>query len=251
LSIPKGFDLFQIGEVLQRANICLQDIFVRRAKDPLLARSLGIEGETLEGYLYPDQYKFPSMFGEENVILLMVDRFKTIYTQLARRAEQLGLTPREVVILASMIEKETDDEQDRRLISAVFHNRLRKGMPLQSDPTAIYGVKKTSAAITKNDLLRKSPYNTYLITGLPKGPIANPGLECLQAALYPAPVDYLFFVSKQDGTHHFSDTFEDHNRAVARYQRKAKRKIEDAAGALSARSNPICLPRRSDEGSLP
>jgi UPF0755 protein len=137
----------------------------------------------------------------------------------------MGLSQRDVVILASMIEREARDDQERRLISAVFHNRLNRGMALQSDPTAIYGLKerRASARIGREDLQRRTPYNTYLISGLPKGPIANPGFKSLQAALYPADVNYLYFVSKNDGTHYFSSTLNEHNWAVAKYQRKSKK----------------------------
>jgi UPF0755 protein len=153
----------------------------------------------------------------------MAARFKTVYASLAKRAEKLGLSRLDVVILASMIEKEARDDQERRLISAVFHNRLNRGMALQSDPTAIYGVREKRISITREDLQRKTPYNTYIISGLPKGPIANPGIKSLQAVLFPADVGYLYFVSKNDGTHYFSSTLEEHNRAVARYQRRAKK----------------------------
>ena len=125
-----------------------------------------------------------------------------------------------------MIEKEAMDDQERRLIAAVFHNRLNRGMALQSDPTAVYGVKERNASdgkITRNDLLRRTPYNTYTISGLPKGPIANQGLKSLQSVLYPANVSYLYFVSKNDGTHYFSSTLQEHNWAVAYYQRRAKK----------------------------
>jgi len=226
ITIPEGFTLFQIGEVLEQAKVCRKNIFLEKTKDLDLIAGLDLEEGSLEGYLFPDTYNFPKGFGEEQVIRQMVARFKSVYATLAPRAEQLGLSRREVVILASMIEKEAADDQERRLISAVFHNRLQRGMALQSDPTAVYDLrsKKTeSKRITKRDLQRKSPYNTYHIMGLPKGPIANPGLKSLQAVLYPAEVNYLYFVSKNDRTHHFSSTLEEHNRAVNKYQRRLKK----------------------------
>ena len=226
VTIPEGYNIYQIGEILEQAKVCSKKIFLEKAKDPLLVASLGMEGDGLEGYLFPDTYNFPKGFGEEQVIRQMVARFKTVYGSLAKRAERMGLSQRDVVILASMIEKEAMDDQERRLIAAVFHNRLNRGMALQSDPTAIYGVKERNnvdGKITRDDLLRKTPYNTYIISGLPKGPIANPGFKSLQAVLYPADVNYLYFVSKNDGTHYFSSTLREHNWAVAYYQRRAKK----------------------------
>jgi len=226
ITIPEGFNVFQIAEVLEQAKVCGKKFFLEKARDGVFISSLGLEGESLEGYLFPDTYNFPKGFGEEQVIHQMISRFKTVYASLATRAEHLGLNRKEVVILASMIEKEAKDDQERRLISAVFHNRLHRGMALQSDPTAVYGVKRGKAArerITKQDLQRRTPYNTYHVSGLPKGPIANPGLKSLQAVLYPADANYLYFVSKNDGTHYFSRTLEEHNRAVNKYQRRSKK----------------------------
>jgi UPF0755 protein len=226
ITIPEGYNLFQIGEVLEQAKVSTKKIFLEKTRDHNFIVSLGLDGESLEGYLFPDTYNFPKGFGEEQVILQMVARFKAVYASLDKRAEQLGLSQKDVVILASMIEKEAVDDQERRLISAVFHNRLHRGMALQSDPTAVYGLRTRKVGnerITRQDLLRKSPYNTYHIMGLPKGPIANPGLKSLQAVLYPADVNYLYFVSKNDRTHHFSSTLQEHNRAVGKYQRRVKK----------------------------
>jgi UPF0755 protein len=222
ITIPEGYNLYQVGEVLAQAKVCRKEAFLEKAKDPKLIASLDVEGESLEGYLFPDTYNFPKGYGEEAIIRQMVGRFKAVYAPLARRAEKMGLSQREVVILASMIEKEAMDDQDRRMISAVFHNRLQRGMALQSDPTAVYGVKASNQRITRGDLLRRTPYNTYQLIGLPKGPIANPGLQSLEAVLYPAEGDYLYFVAKHDGTHYFSSTLAEHNRAVAKYQRRGK-----------------------------
>ena len=139
------------------------------------------------------------------------------------RAGELKLTERQVLILASIIEKETGQEDERFLISAVFHNRLRKNWPLQSDPTVIYDIPDFDGNLTRKHLARQTPFNTYVHPELPPGPIANPGLKSIIAALNPAPVKYLFFVSKNDGTHQFSVTLEEHNKAVAHYQRRGSR----------------------------
>jgi len=145
ITIPEGFTLQQIGEILHQAGVCAKNIFGEKVRDPHLIVSLGLDGDSLEGYLFPDTYNLPKGMGEEWVIRQMVARFKTIFTSLSKRAEQLGLSRKEVVILASMIEKEAADDQERRLISAVFHNRLQRGMALQSDPTAVYVLNKGKA----------------------------------------------------------------------------------------------------------
>jgi UPF0755 protein len=162
--------------------------------------------------------------GEDAILREMVSRFNDVYSDTYRkRADELGLSQTEVITLASIIEKETSDPSERYVIGAVFHNRLKKGIPLQSDPTVIYGIKNFNGNLTKEDLQAESPYNTYLLKGLPPQPIANPGEESIKAALYPSPDRYLYFVSKNNGTHHFSTTLEGHNRAVDTYQRKIRK----------------------------
>jgi len=162
--------------------------------------------------------------GEEAILQEMVARFKYVYSDTYRkRADELGLSQTEVITLASIIEKETSDPSERYVIGAVFHNRLKKGIPLQSDPTVIYGIKDFNGNLTKADLQAESPYNTYLLKGLPPQPIANPGEESIKAALYPSSDRYIYFVSKNNGTHHFSTPLEGHNRAVDTYQRKRRR----------------------------
>lgn len=242
ITIPEGFNLFQIGEVLEKAGVSSQRRFLDRAQDPLLIAALGLDGASLEGYLFPDTYNFPRGYGEEPVIRQMVSRFQAVYAPLEKKAQEMGLSRKDVVILASMIEKEAMDDQERRLISAVFHNRLQRGMALQSDPTAVYGVKREKSRgdnrISRQDLLKKTPYNTYQIVGLPKGPIANPGVKSLQAVLNPAEVNYLYFVSRNDRTHYFSSTLEEHNRAVDRYQRRLKKSGNPDSGREGKNPQP-------------
>jgi len=242
ITIPEGFNLFQIGEVLEKAGVSSQRRFLERAQDPLLIAALGLDGASLEGYLFPDTYNFPRGYGEEPVIRQMVSRFQAVYAPLEKKAQEMGLSRKDVVILASMIEKEAMDDQERRLISAVFHNRLQRGMALQSDPTAVYGVKREKSRgdnrISRQDLLKKTPYNTYQIVGLPKGPIANPGVKSLQAVLNPAEVNYLYFVSRNDRTHYFSSTLEEHNRAVDRYQRRLKKSGNPDSGREGKNPQP-------------
>ncbi|OGQ34724.1 MAG: hypothetical protein A3A72_07470 [Deltaproteobacteria bacterium RIFCSPLOWO2_01_FULL_38_9] len=151
----------------------------------------------------------------------MVFKFFENYSEDIRfQAQKFNFSQHQIVTLASLIEKETAVPEERRLISAVFHNRLRQGMKLQSDPTVIYGIKNFTGNLTKKDLLTPTPYNTYTHLGLPFGPIANPSRASLEAAVNPAPVDYLFFVSKNDGSHFFSNNYRDHVNAVNRYQKK-------------------------------
>jgi UPF0755 protein len=136
----------------------------------------------------------------------------------------MGMTLQEVLTLASVVEKETGLASERPLVSGVFHNRLRKNIPLQSDPTVIYALEYFDGNIRKADLSVNSPYNTYRVRGLPPGPIANPGLAAIQAALYPTPSDFVYFVSRNDGSHQFSVTLAEHNRAVDQYQRRPRGK---------------------------
>lgn len=155
---------------------------------------------------------------EAALIRAMTAQFhKVCDGQLADAARRIGMTPFQVVTLASLIEKEAVVATDRPLISSVFHNRLAKGMRLQSDPTAVYGVRAFASAVTKQDIERQTPYNTYLIAGLPPGPIGNPSKGAIEAALNPVRTRYLYFVSKKDGTHHFSTSLDEHNAAVATY----------------------------------
>lgn len=219
LTIPEGYSIKQIAEVLEKNNLCSKDEFIEKAFDMEMVESLNINGESLEGYLFPETYFFSKNPSPENIINAMANRFFSIYTdQLQKRAEEINFTDHEIITLASIIEKETGAAKERKLISSVFHNRLKKRMKLETDPTVIYGIKNFNGNITKKDLRKKTPYNTYIIRGLPPGPIANPGIESIKAALYPAKTEFLFFVSKKDGTHYFSRTLREHNKAVRKYQ---------------------------------
>ena len=219
VTIPEGVTLHQIGEILYAAGQVDAARFAAVVGDPALIEENG--GAPLEGYLFPTTYTFPKGVAPIEIVRRMLAQFQTVYDDaFRRRAEAIGFTRHEVVTLASMIEKETMQPSERALVSAVFHNRLKKGMRLQSDPTVIFGLPHFDGNLTRADLEAPTPYNTYLIDGLPQGPIGNPGRESLQAALYPADVDYLFFVARGDGTHAFSRTLTEHNNAVAVYQRR-------------------------------
>lgn len=225
VTIPEGYTINQIADVLAEHQITDQVGFVRLAKDKSFTKTLGISAESLEGYLYPDTYRFARSTDENDVIKAMVGQFEQVMTEeWQARAKDLHLTVHEVVTLASVIEKETGTGDERPQISSVFHNRLKKRIPLQSDPTVIYGLPNFDGNLRKKDLSHPTPYNTYRWAGLPPGPIANPGAESIRAALYPAPSSYLYFVSKNDGTHQFSTTLVEHNKAVEKYQKRPYRR---------------------------
>ncbi len=223
VTIPEGYTLSQIADLLEDLNLVQKKGFLQKASSHVFINSLGLSelaGPTLEGYLFPDTYHVFREMEPEEVIQMMVHQFKKVFgPDMLHRASELGVSQREVVILASIIEKETSLSEEKPLISAVLYNRLRRNMPLQSDPTVIYGIKNFDGNLTKEHLLKQTPYNTYLIAGLPSTPICNPGKESLLAALYPASVPYLYFVSKNDGSHYFSSEIEEHNRAVWKYQK--------------------------------
>ena len=231
VTIPEGYTLSQIAQLLEDSNIVDKRGFGQKASSPAFISSLDLSylvkggaGSTLEGYLFPETYHLIRDMDPEEVIQIMVHQFKKVFdSELALRASQLGIPQRDVVILASIIEKETPLSEEKPLISAVFHNRLKKKIPLQSDPTVIYGIKNFDGNLTKEHLLKPTPYNTYLMNGLPPTPICNPGKDSLLAALYPAPVPYLYFVSKNDGSHYFSSDIEEHQRAVWKYQKFPKK----------------------------
>jgi UPF0755 protein len=230
VTIPEGFSAQEIGRLLAGERLVEPDRFATLTTDEALAARLRVQAGSLEGYLFPDTYRLTRGMGEEETLRIMVSRFwQAIPRDFADRAARVGLDLHGAVTLASLVEKEARLDHERRLVSAVFHNRLRRGMPLQSDPTAIYMVERPRRRITTQDLQRKSPYNTYLVTGLPPGPIANPGLASMEAAVNPAPVPYLYFVAKNDGSHQFSRTLEQHQRAVRLYQGSGRVKTEQAS----------------------
>ena len=227
LTIPEGYNLYQIAELVDRANLGTKNDFIKTATDTARVRKNGLEGETFEGYLFPDTYFFPKEVTIEKIISAMVRRFWSVFVpEWQARAKELGLTVHQVVTLASIIEKETGASFERPIISSVFHNRLKKKMRLESDPTVIYGIKNFDGNLTRKHLSTRTSYNTYKIRGLPIGPIANPGSASLEAALYPDNTQYIYFVSRKDSTHQFSTNLKQHNRAVHKYQLSRRRKNE-------------------------
>ncbi len=220
--IPEGLAVHQIAERLGEAGLVCPSVFESEARNGALVDALGLAPLGAEGYLFPATYRFPPNASVRDILGAMLERFYEVLTpQVEERMFELGLTPRKLVTMASMIEKEAKAPGERKLIASVFYNRLRLDMPLQSDPTAEYSLEgeKQPAALA---VRTPSIFNTYDFTGLPPGPIANPGLSSIEAALYPAHTDYLYFVARNDGTHIFSRTYEEHLRAIAKLKREAR-----------------------------
>jgi UPF0755 protein len=219
VTFPEGYTIEQIADVLDKSGLVEKANFISLAHNPAVLKQYNIAGPSLEGYLYPDTYYLPRGIPSSAAIDTMVNRFRQLTGPLEKRAEVVGMTMEGVIILASIVEKETGLAEERPMIASVFLNRLKQGMRLESDPTVIYGIKGFSGNLTRKDLKEPTPYNTYVIQGLPIGPIANPGLEAIKAVLFPEETDYLYFVSKNDGSHQFSKTLAEHNKAVRLYQK--------------------------------
>lgn len=219
-AFPEGYSIYQAAELLEQKGYFSKDDFLRVCSDPAVLKRLNIQAVSPEGYLYPATYNLSREGGVEQLLVQMAGQFEKTYADIAGTAGQSWQKRHEIVTLASMIEKEAVSPEEKPLISSVFHNRLRIGMPLQSDPTAVYGERAFSGKVTKADIQRQSAYNTYLIKGLPPGPIGNPGAESLRAALQPASTHFLYFVARKDGTHQFSRSLEEHNQAVQRFLKR-------------------------------
>jgi len=219
VTIPEGLTVHQIAERLAATGLVCQPEFEDAAHAGALIKALGLMPLGAEGYLFPATYKFSPRAKLNDVLGAMLMRFFQVLTPQAEdRMFQLGLTPRELVTMASIVEKEARIAGERSLIASVFYNRIRLGMPLQSDPTAEYsfeGESESAAAAVRVP----STFNTYSFAGLPPGPIANPGQRSIEAALYPAKSDYLYFVARDDGTHVFSKSYEEHQKAIAMLRR--------------------------------
>ena len=225
LTIPEGFSLRDIAARVETLGVGPAAEFLRIAKDPEFIAAQGLPGNpevpSLEGFAFPETYYLHRGFPMERLLTSMVGQFKRQAQPLVEEnAKKVRLTPYEVMVLASIIEKETGLAEERRLISAVFHNRLKAGMRLMSDPTVIYGIETFDGNLTRTHLRTSTLYNTYKIFGLPPTPIANPGVASVVAALNPAKVSYLYFVAKGDGSHVFSKDLKTHNRAVWKYQKR-------------------------------
>ncbi|MEN6490305.1 MAG: endolytic transglycosylase MltG [Smithella sp.] len=225
VTIPEDLSVKEIAARLKEYKLINEKQFFELAEDKEFLRSVGINAASVEGYLFPETYYFDRSMSTRQIMRIMVNQFwKKVTPAMLDRAGKLGFSVQEYVTLASIIGKESGNYAEKPLISAVFHNRLKRKMRLQSDPTAVYDLEKFEGAVKRSHLQRNSPYNTYVISGLPPGPIGNPWLDSLKAALYPAGINYLYFVSQGDGSHFFSSSLEIHNQASIRYWESKKKK---------------------------
>ncbi|HHU33151.1 MAG: endolytic transglycosylase MltG [Zhaonellaceae bacterium] len=221
-TIPEGYTIEQIAERLSKNGLVNKEKFLSLTNSPQFElpflEGVKNEGYLLEGYLFPDTYQVAEEMDEADIIRMMLNRFTEVYDEPKRdKAKKMGLTDHELITIASMIEKEAKYDQDRALIASVIYNRLQIGMPLQIDATIQFALETHKAKLKYKDLEVESPYNTYKILGLPPGPIGAPGKASIVAALYPKETDFLYYLAKQDGTHVFSRTLEEHNAAKQKY----------------------------------
>jgi len=217
--IPEGATIKQIAKILAKKGLIDEDKFLKLAYNPNFVQNLGIKSKSIEGYLFPTTYFLAKGLSEKKIIEIMVKEFKKIYKKYAKKAKQKNLSCHEVVTLASIVEKETSISEEKPLIASVFLNRLHLDMPLQADPTVIYALPKFNGKLKKEDLKYPSPYNTYLIKGLPPTPICSPGEEAIKAVVNAPKTSYLYFVAKGNGRHHFSRTLKEHIMAINKYRK--------------------------------
>ena len=222
LTFREGLTMFEMAETFEQSGLGTAKDFLAAAREPGLVATRDARAKSLEGYLFPDTYAMPRSSDAEDLIRAMLARFDKVFDSTLRaEAAHRAMSTRDVLTLASIIEKETGRADERTKVAAVYHNRLKIGMPLQCDPTVIYALMlsgRWNGNLRKADLQLNSPYNTYVVRGLPPGPIASPGRASIEAALRPADVDYLYFVSRNDGSHVFATTLAEHNRNVAEWQ---------------------------------
>jgi UPF0755 protein len=223
ITFPEGLSLKEMAGIYQSRGLGTSAAFLKAARNTSLIAALDPSAKDLEGYLFPDTYNVPRKMGAEALIRKMVEAFIRVYGETVQKDVEAGTRPlRDVLTLASIVEKEASQPDERPIVAAVYQNRLRIGMGLQCDPTVIYALEKAgryNGNLTKADLKFDSPYNTYKYAGLPPGPIASPGRASLAAAARPAAVDYLYFVSRNDGTHVFATTLAEHNKNVKQWQK--------------------------------
>ena len=232
LTFPEGLTIAEMSRIFESHGLGPAAAFVEAAQDTALVHDLDPAATNLEGYLFPETYAVPRKTDAPKLVRLMVGRFGHVFTQgLRDAAAERQLSVRQAVALASIVEKETAKTEERPLVAAVYVNRLRLRMPLQADPTVIYAIQQTgtyTGNLRRDDLIIDSPYNTYRYPGLPPGPIASPGRASLEAAVHPAESDALYFVSRNDGSHVFAKTLDEHNRNVQQYQVKYFRDLKAA-----------------------
>lgn len=228
ITIPEGYNRFDIAALMESAGFATREDFLKAAAETSIIADLDPTAPNLEGYLFPDTYQFPRHGGATPVVREMVSRFRKVYKTLLPKGQRVSA--HDVVTIASMIEGETGNAEERPVVASVFYNRLRRGLPMQCDPTVIYAAilqNSFGGVIRKADLNSNSPYNTYIHPGLPPGPISNPGKASLVAALRPASTKFLYFVANNTGRHTFSRTLTEHNLAVSLYRRGLAEKADD------------------------
>jgi UPF0755 protein len=237
ITFPEGRNIKEMAAIFEQQGFGTAVAFVAAARDTTAIRDIDAAATDLEGYLFPETYALPRDATAATLVSAMVARFRHLFTPgMQQAAQALELTPRQVVTLASLVEKETALASERPMVAAVYLNRMKIGMGMQADPTVIYALQKAgryNGNLTRDDLQFDSPYNTYRYGGLPPGPIASPGLASLQATVAPADVEYLYFVSRNDGSHVFARTLQEHNENVRRFQVlyfREQRAAERAAG---------------------
>ncbi len=222
ITFPEGLTIREMAKVFEKEGLGQAETFIRVSNHHELIAEFDNEASNLEGYLFPDTYALPRNVTAYDLVRLMVERFEQVFDENLREATAArGWTIREVITLASVIQKEVANPEDGPLVSAVYNNRLRIGMALQSDPTVIYALQSVGlydGNLTRESLTFDSPYNTYRYTGFPPGPIAAPGRDLIEAALHPADVKHLYFVSRNDGSHAFANSLREHNRNVQKHQ---------------------------------
>ena len=240
VTIPEGLNIEQIAVLLAKDGWIDVQRFISLTRDQNFIQTLEIDQPSLEGYLFPDTYQLTRGDAtEEDILRMMTRRFARIWEEVTADGPP-PMSRHQIITLASIVEKETCAEDERPLIARVFINRLARNMRLQSDPTVIYGIENFDGDLTRTHLRLKTPYNTYAIDGLPPGPICSPGRKAMEAVLRPADSPSLFFVSKNDGTHHFSSTLNEHNQAVYRYQKtKAKKEKKEALDQKEEKPPPL------------
>ena len=223
-TIPEGTDMTKVAEILAADGWVDLQRFLDLARAPEMLESLGVHADSLEGYLFPDTfYLSRGQQDEAEIIRMMVARHFQVFNDIVQNTgnDLPTVSHHEIITLASIVEKETGNPEERQLVASVFLNRLERGMRLQADPTVRYGLKDAAGSLTKKELKNSTPYNTYTMFGLPPGPITNPGKASIEAVISPAKTDYLYFVAKDKTSHHFSRNLEEHNRAILKY-RKSK-----------------------------
>jgi UPF0755 protein len=223
VQILEGWSMFDIANELERQGVAHREDFLRVARDPAPIQDLAPEAKSLEGFLFPSTYQFTRRATPDQIAATMLRQFRTVWNNLNPNAANPGTSVYATVTMASLVERETPLSPERPLVAGVFYNRLKRGLPLQCDPTVQYALElagRPAPMVHHNDLQTASPYNTYLHPGLPPGPIANPGEASLRAALMPAQTDYMYFVANDTGGHFFAKSLEEHNRNIVKYRRR-------------------------------